>query len=73
MRFLLKYRFKKFKDIDFIATNKVTHIINTVVKKVPNLYEKYGIQYLSVNWSEKEQNVSILRNRFSIKKTTHST
>ena len=43
--------------MDFIISNKVTHIINTVVKKVPNLYEKYGVQYLSVNWTDKEQNV----------------
>lgn len=45
--------------MDFIASNKVTHIINTVVKRIPNLYEKYGIQYLSVNWTEKEQNVQL--------------
>ena len=45
--------------MDFIVSNKVTHIINTVVKRVPNMYEKFGIQYLSVNWTEKEQNVTL--------------
>lgn len=41
------------QDIEFIITNKVTHIINTVSKAVPNLYERFGVQYLSVHWTEK--------------------
>lgn len=45
------------EDIEFIISNKVTHIINTVVKTVPNLYEKFGVQYLSVHWTEREENV----------------
>lgn len=36
----------------------MTHIINTVSKTVPNLYERFGIQYLSVHWTEKEENVT---------------
>lgn len=45
------------KDIEFIISNKVTHVINTVSKSVPNLYERFGIQYLSVHWTEKEENI----------------
>ena len=56
--------------MDFIISNKVTHIINTVVKKVPNLWEKYGIQYLSVNWSENEQNVNHEEYRYLIRRIT---
>jgi hypothetical protein len=41
------------KDIEFIISNKVTHVINTVSKAIPNLWERFGIQYLSVNWTEK--------------------
>lgn len=41
------------KDIEFIISNKVTHIINTVSKAIPNLYERFGVQYLSVHWTEK--------------------
>ena len=57
------------QDIEFIISNKVTHVINTVSKIVPNLWERFGIQYLSVNWNEKQQNVSGLLFRFLIKKT----
>lgn len=42
------------QDIEFIITNKVTHIINTVSKSIPNMYERFGVQYLSVHWTEKE-------------------
>ena len=45
------------QDIEFIISNKVTHVINTVSRQVPNLWERFGIHYLSVNWTEKEQNV----------------
>jgi hypothetical protein len=44
---------QKHKDIEFIISNKVTHVINTVSKVIPNLWERFGIQYLSVNWTEK--------------------
>ena len=57
------------QDIEFIISNKVTHVINTVSRQVPNLWERFGIHYLSVNWTEKEQNVHSKRLRFSTRKT----
>ena len=56
------------KDIEFIISNKVTHIINTISKKIPNLWERFGIHYLSVNWAENEQNVRHDILRYSIRK-----
>jgi hypothetical protein len=44
------------------------HIVNTVSKTVPNLYERFGIQYLSVHWTEKEENVRVESFRYSIRK-----
>ena len=70
MRLQQEYDSDYFEDMDFIISNKVTHIINTVVKKVPNLWEKYGIQYLSVNWTENEQNVKHEEYRYLIRRIT---
>ena len=39
-------------------------MINTVSKAVPNLYERFGVQYLSVHWTEKEENVVVGLFRF---------
>lgn len=39
-------------------------MINTVSKAVPNLYERFGVQYLSVHWTEKEENVVVGLCRF---------
>jgi hypothetical protein len=61
------------QDIEFIVTNKVTHVINTVSKAVPNLYERFGVQYLSVHWTEREENVGFDLPRSSTRRTTRST
>ena len=45
------------QDIEFIISNKVTHIINTVSHKIPNLWENFCVHYLSVGWTERETNV----------------
>lgn len=45
------------QDIEFIISNKVTHIINTVANNIGNLWEKFGVHYLSVGWTEYETNV----------------
>lgn len=63
----------RIQDLDFIKLNKVTRIINTVSKSVPNMYERVKVQYLSVHWTEKEDNVKYITYRYSTKRTTQST
>jgi hypothetical protein len=45
------------QDVEFILTNKVSHIINTTSRRIPCMWEKIGIIYLPFNWSDTEQNV----------------
>lgn len=57
------------QDIEFIHTNKVTHVINTVARRIPNIWEKIGVQYLCFNWTDTDWNVRYLLSRYSIRKT----
>jgi hypothetical protein len=40
------------KDLEFIVSNKVTHIINCGGKQVPNAFENFGVKYLTFTWVE---------------------
>ncbi len=42
------------QDLDFLLTNKITHVINCAAKEVQNLYESAGILYLSFFWPEND-------------------
>lgn len=45
------------QDLDFLLTNKITHIINCAAKEIPNHYETAGIAYLSFFWPEADNQV----------------
>ncbi|EGR28590.1 hypothetical protein IMG5_172640 [Ichthyophthirius multifiliis] len=45
-------------DLEFILSNKVTHIINTSGKQIPNTWENIGIQYLTLFWKESDKQVN---------------
>ena len=39
------------QDIDFLVSNKVTHIINCCGTRVPNSWERIGLRYLTLRWT----------------------
>lgn len=43
-----------YKDLEFIVSNKVTHIINAAARDVPNHFENHGVFYLTLNWEEND-------------------
>lgn len=45
------------KDLEFIVSNKVTHIMNCAGKQVPNVFENFGVKYLSFNWQENDSQI----------------
>jgi protein-tyrosine phosphatase len=45
------------QDLEFIVTNKVTHIINCAGKQIPNHWEPIGVSYLTLNWMETDYQV----------------
>ena len=47
------------KDLLFIKSNKVTHIINTVSHKVPNFFSANDFKYLSLSWDESQSRVNM--------------
>jgi hypothetical protein len=49
------------KDLDFIVTNKITHLVNASPRQLTSQWESIGFQYLSVPWSDSEHQVSDLR------------
>jgi protein-tyrosine phosphatase len=38
------------QDLEFVVANKVTHIINTAARQIPNHWEPIGVQYLDFYW-----------------------
>jgi hypothetical protein len=44
-------------NLEVILTFKITHIINTSPTQVMNTYENIGVKYLSINWSENNNQV----------------
>lgn len=45
------------QDLEFIVTNKVTHILNCASKEVSNIWESIGVSYLSLTWLESDDQV----------------
>ena len=48
------------KDLEFVITNKVTHIINCAGKQIPNHWEPIGVFYLTYGWFENDKQVEPL-------------
>ena len=44
-------------SIDVVNEFKITHIINTTGKQIENQWESLGINYLTINWSEKPNQI----------------
>ena len=40
------------QDSEFIELNKISYVINTAGRQLPNLYELHGIRYLTYPWSD---------------------
>jgi len=45
------------QDLEFIITNKVTHIINCAGKQLANKWASIGIKYLTFYWCDSETQV----------------
>ncbi|KAL4429696.1 hypothetical protein ABPG74_017105 [Tetrahymena malaccensis] len=45
------------KDLEFIITNKVTHIINCSGQQIQNSWENIGVQYLTFPWMENDHQI----------------
>ncbi|GMH57516.1 hypothetical protein TL16_g02402 [Triparma laevis f. inornata] len=40
------------QDSEFIELNKISYVINTAGRQLPNLYELHGIRYLTYPWND---------------------
>lgn len=49
-----------YQDLEFVVSNKVTHVINTSGRQIQNHWESIGVVYLSYDWLDNESQVSIL-------------
>lgn len=38
------------QDLEFVVANKVTHVVNTAARQVPNHWEPIGVKYLDLYW-----------------------
>jgi hypothetical protein len=45
------------QDLDFMITNKITHILNCAGKQIPNIWESIGLTYLSFPWQDNDSQV----------------
>ena len=45
------------QDLEFVVTNKITHIINTSGRQVPNHWEPIGVRYLTYHWLDHESQI----------------
>lgn len=45
------------QDLEFIITNKVTHIINCAGRQLANYWESLGVTYLTYNWLDSQSQV----------------
>lgn len=50
------------QDLEFVVSNKVTHIVNTSGRQIPNHWETIGVVYLTYHWVDNDSQV-ILDNR----------
>mmetsp|Transcript_94325 Transcript_94325/g.215802 ORF Transcript_94325/g.215802 Transcript_94325/m.215802 type:complete len:158 (-) Transcript_94325:2-475(-) len=47
------------QDLEFVVANKVTHIVNTCGRQVPNHWEPIGVVYLTYNWVDTDSQIII--------------
>jgi hypothetical protein len=57
-----------FQDLEFLVTNKVTHIVNCAGKQIPNNWESIGVSYLTLNWLETDNQVDPILSYFQNEK-----
>ena len=50
------------QDLEFVVANKVTHIINTAGRQIPNHWEPIGVIYLTYYWLDADSQVYLLDN-----------
>ena len=55
VRELYSTNFDYLKDLEFVITNKVTHIINCAGKQIPNHWEPIGVQYVTYRWMDNDK------------------
>ena len=59
---------KNKQDLEFIITNKITHIINCSGKQIANHWLSLGINYLTYNWLDIDSQVIFFLIFLEIKK-----
>ena len=45
------------QDLEFVVTNKVSHIVNCAGREIPNHWEPVGIEYLTFYWVDQDNQV----------------
>ena len=45
------------QDYEFIASNKVTHIINTASLQISNYWQNIGVKYLNFEWMDDDTQI----------------
>lgn len=45
------------QDLEFVVTNKVTHVINCAGRQIPNHWEPIGVAYLTFYWFDQDNQV----------------
>lgn len=48
------------QDLDFMLTNKITHIVNCAGKQIPNIWESVNLLYFTLPWLENDSQVNKL-------------
>ena len=51
------HKYNHNQDLEFILTNKITHIVNTVAHIIPNHWEPLGIKYITYCWNDDESQI----------------
>lgn len=51
------FRVSNLQDLEFVAANKVTHIINCAGRQIPNHWEPIGVKYLTFPWLDSDQQI----------------
>ena len=46
------------QDLEFIVSNKITHVVNTASSQVTNYMDNIGVAYLNLDWPETQLIVS---------------
>ena len=53
----IRRRYVIIQDLEFVIANKVTHVINTASKTIPNHWEPIGVVYLCYQWEDNDSQV----------------